>query len=222
MRVLPGGAFMMGSDEKDDSNPRHEAEIPTALAVSVFEITRSEYELFCENTGHNCSEDPWSNGDMPVVNVSWNDAAAYAGWLSDTTGQSYRLPNEEEWEYAARAGTETNYPFGDKLLPAQARHSAIRALDRPLPKTDQTTQRNSFGLWHVVGNVQEWVANRWKSDYSGGNGDNNTVGPGGGELRVVRGGSYADKAGALRSSARVPMQAQDKNTRTGFRVVRDF
>ena len=222
LRVLPGGAFMMGSTGEGDESPLIEAEVPQAFAISTYEVSRSDYEIYCQQSGRVCPDNPWLINDMPVVNVSWEDAVDYCAWLSRATGQRYRLPTGKEWEYAARAGSQAIFPFGDRLLPGQARFSAIAALESPLPMSDQTTQRNAFGLWHVVGNVQEWVADRDNSDYSQRNGEKDTAAPASEELRIVRGGSYADDAHALRSSARRFLSVDARSQTTGFRVVREL
>jgi formylglycine-generating enzyme required for sulfatase activity len=205
MRILPAGDFVMGSQENPEKEPIRSVSIATPFAMSVFEITGSDYKLYCEDRGLQCPAQPWSDDGMPVVNVSWHDAVGYADWLSGQTGQTYRLPSEEEWEYATRAGATTEYPFGEKLLPAQARYSSITTYDAPLPVSDRTTQRNDFGLWHVIGNVREWVAADWS--------------PG---SKVVRGGSYASGADALRCSAREGLSATDADDRTGFRLLREL
>jgi formylglycine-generating enzyme required for sulfatase activity len=210
MRVLPAGEFVMGSDKQEDENPLRSVVVDKPFAISLFEIKAAEFRLYCKTTGSGCPAEPWPDDDMPVVDVSWNDAVAYSQWLTEQTGQTYRLPTEEEWEYAARAGTATAYPYGDKLLPAQARYSSITNYESPLPASDKTTQKNEFGLWHVIGNVREWVDADWSS------------GPGADDLKVVRGGSFASREDELRSSARQAMPANDKDNSTGFRLLREL
>ena len=214
MRVLPGGEFVMGSDNEDDAMPAHPVVVEKPFAMSLFEVQAAEFRLYCESTGAGCPGDPWpEEEDMPVVGVSWHDAVAYARWLTGQTGQVYRLPTEEEWEYAARAGTTTDYPYGEKLLPAQARYSSITDYDSPLPASDRTTQKNEFGLWHVIGNVREWVNADW-----------NPAGDAAGTdaLKVVRGGSYSSGEDELRSSARQGMPASSRDNSTGFRLLREL
>jgi formylglycine-generating enzyme required for sulfatase activity len=205
MRVLEGGTFVFGEDSSRT--------IAKPFAISLFEITRGEFTLYCEESGSACPPEAWPGDDMPVVNIDWYQASAYCEWLSEKTGYVYRLPTTEEWEYAARAGSETAYPYGDELLPAQARYSSIDVYDSPLPTSDKTTQRNGFGLWHVVGNVQEWVADDGKDD---------KVGSQAGPVKIVRGGSYASSSEELRTSAQFSMPATSKDSRTGFRVVREL
>ena len=195
MRVLPAGEF-----EKP-------------FAISVYEAKAAEFRLYCRATGSRCPAEPWSDDEMPVVDVSWYEAVAYGKWLTEQSGQLYRLPTEEEWEYSARAGTTTEYPFGDKLLPAQARFSSITNYESPLPASDRTTQRNEFGLWHVIGNVREWVDADWTSI---------TDASGEADMKVVRGGSYASDDDELKSSARRGMPTNEQDSRTGFRLLREL
>lgn len=177
------------------------------FAISLREISQQEYEAYCGDAGVSCPDAPWPGEDMPVVNVSWHDAVAYSAWLSEQTGYKYRLPSDTEWEYAARAGSATEYPFGDEITPAMARYSGLAEYDKPLPMSDTTTRRNKFGLWHVVGNVREWVV----SDSTGDD-----------ESRSVRGGSFADSDDDLRLSSRKTMAATDRDAMTGFRVLREL
>jgi len=210
MRVLPAGEFVMGSQVNPEEEPVRTVSIAEPFAMSVFEITWADFKLFCRGAGVQCPAQPWSEDDLPVVNVSWYDAVAYADWLSTQTGQIYRLPTEEEWEYAERGGTTTEYPSGDNLLPAQARFSSIATYTSPLPTSDRTTQRNEFGLWHVVGNVREWADADWSAS------------PGTAESKVVRGGSYASSALELRSAARTSMLPVARDDQTGFRLLREL
>ena len=213
MRVLPAGEFVMGSDKNAEEQPVRSVVVAKPFAISVFEVKAAEFRLYCKATGSGCPAEPWPDDEMPVVDVSWHEAVAYSEWLTAQTGQSYRLPTEEEWEYAVRAGTTTAYPFGDKLLPAQARFSSITNYESPLPASDRTTQKNEFGLWHVIGNVREWVGTDWSSLANA---------AGGASLKVVRGGSYASNDDELRSAARQGMAASDKDNRTGFRLLREL
>jgi len=121
MVVIPAGSFQMGcvsgsehchSDEK----PVHEVKIDS-FALSKYEVTFEEYDAFTDATGRERADDEgWGRGRRPVINVSWRDAVAYTHWLSDQMGKTYRLPSEAEWEYAARAGTETVYSWGIILV----------------------------------------------------------------------------------------------------------
>ncbi len=192
MRVIPSGTVA-------------ELSVDTPFAISTTEVSRVEFAAYCDATGTECPADPWPGENMPMVNVSREDAEAYCDWLSAETGFTYRLPTEAEWEYAARAGATTEYPNGDEITAGQARYSSITSYDSPLPRDDRTTQRNEFGLWHVVGNVGEWVNSSTDA-----------------AVGVTRGGSYADDADGLRLSSRQTRPATDRDAMTGFRVVREL
>ena len=117
--VVPAGRFRMGCvsgrDCWDDARPVHEVEV-RSFALGVYEVTFEEYERFAAATGRDRPNDRgWGRGGRPVIHVSWEDATAYADWLSDETGEQYRLPSESEWEYAARAGATTRYSWGQDI-----------------------------------------------------------------------------------------------------------
>jgi hypothetical protein len=116
MVVIPKGEFRMGDIQgsgDSDERPVHLVRIPRPFAMSRYEVTFDEYDVFARTTGREQPADEgWGRGRRPVINVSWEDAVAYAKWLSEQTGKRYRLPTEAEWEYVARAGTETAYWWG--------------------------------------------------------------------------------------------------------------
>lgn len=221
MVVLPSGKFVMGGEETWEQ-PSREVTIATPFAMSVHEVTFNEFEQFCTATGHSCPQQPWSGGDYPVVNITWKDAVNYTEWMSERTGKKYRLPSEAEWEYAARGGTTTIYPSGDKILITDAVFSDRKQLTAPLPKTDRSINRNKFRLYHMVGNVREWVADSWQEGYSGAPGNGDARITSGTNLRVVRGGAYRDSARALRSGARQKMNADSADKFTGFRIMQEL
>jgi formylglycine-generating enzyme required for sulfatase activity len=221
LAVIGGGNFTMGGD-KPTEQPAHDVTIDYPLAISVREISYGEFKKYCEAKQRQCPEQPWVGKDYPVVNVSWNDAIAYTQWLTEKTGNTYRLPNESEWEYAARAGTTTPYPFGDEILISDAVFSDRKQLNAPLPRTDRSINRNKFKLYHMVGNVREWATDDWHEDYDGAPSDGSARYNSGTPMRVIRGGSYADSAEALRSGAREKQVADTKDKFTGFRIVQEL
>ena len=216
--VVPAGKFTMGG-EKPQELPKHEVVIPKPFAVAVNEITQGEFEQFCNDTQRKCPQQPWADEEYPVVNVTWDDAVAYTNWLSSKTGNQYRLPTEAEWEYAARARTKTKYPFGDEILLTDAVFSAIKPLTSPLPRSDRSINRNKFRLYHMVGNVREWVLDSWSENYNNASADGTAYVNSSSNARVVRGGSYADNDDALRSGARMSLPADNADVYTGFRIV---
>lgn len=221
LAVVPAGKFMMGG-EKPQEQPAHEVTIPSPFAIAVNEITQGEFEQFCADTGRNCPQQPWSDPEYPAVNISWHDAVAYTEWLNKKTGNRYRLPTEAEWEYAARAKTTTPYPSGEEILLTDAVFSGIKPLTSPLPRSDRSINRNKFRLYHMAGNVREWVHDTWNDNYNNSPTDGSAYAASGSNLRVVRGGSYADNADALRSGARTSLAADSADVYTGFRVVQEL
>jgi formylglycine-generating enzyme required for sulfatase activity len=219
MVVIRSGKFTMGGKNQTEQ-PAHSVTISSPFAMSVHEISFGEYDSFCQSTKSTCPKQPWSGRDYPVVSITHSDAITYADWLSEKTGQTYRLPSEAEWEYAARAGTKTEYPFGDEILITNAVFSDRKELSAPLPKSDRSINRNKFRLYHIVGNVREWVADTWHDSYSGAPDDGSARIDSGINEYVVRGGSYTDSADALRSGARDKSSSADNHT--GFRVMQEL
>ena len=139
MVMLPTGSFRMGSPASDTDSANNERPVRTVtiskrIAIGKYEVTFADYDRFADATAgvdRPRDEDWGADGDWggrgtrPVFNVSWNDAKAYAAWLSAQTGKSYRLPTEAEWEYAARADTTTRYSWGDSINCSQARYGRL-------------------------------------------------------------------------------------------------
>jgi len=218
--VLPTGSFEMGDDGVDTESPAHLVKLANHIAMSRFEITVDEYAEYCAATNLLCPDSTWG-GDYPVVSVSWDDAVAYTDWLSETTGFRYRLPSEAEWEFAARAGTQSPYSFGDTITPSAALSSENSAIESPVSRSDRTINDNQFRLYHMSGNVREWTLDTWYSDYENAGNDGSARMNESEISRVVRGGSYSDPGSKLRSAAREPLDRSHRDTVTGFRVVRE-
>src|SRR5262249_7834856 len=157
------GRFKMGSpddelDRSDSEGPQHAVTVAKPLAVSKFEVTFDDWDA-C-TAAFACAQVPdhWGRGQMPVINVSWEDAKAYVAWLSQVTGKAYRLLSEAEWEYAARAGTTTRYSWGDDAVAGDANCDGCGGgwkLQQTAPAG--TFKPNAFGLHDMHGNVWEWV-----------------------------------------------------------------
>ncbi|MDF1818495.1 MAG: SUMF1/EgtB/PvdO family nonheme iron enzyme [Immundisolibacteraceae bacterium] len=221
MAVIPAGTFVIGDADRAEESPSLAVTIPGPIGISTHEISYRDYSLYCKNSAATCPANPHNDPQMPVVGITWQQAADFAAWLSERTGKHYRLPSEAEWEYSARAGTTTAFPFGDNLMVTQARFSTRnRAATTPLANTYQAINPNDFDLYHMVGNVREWVADTWQANYDSTTASGSArTGPG---PKVVRGGSYADTIDFLRSSARQPLDGNAADQQTGFRVVLDF
>ena len=161
-----------------------------------------------------------------MINVSWEDARAYAGWLSRETGASYRLPSEAEWEYAARAGTTTPFHTGTTISTNQANYgnlaygSGRRGTYRERTTPVGTFAPNAFGLHDVHGNVWEWTEDCWHENYRGAPADGSPWLGGDCGRRVSRGGSWLNNPRILRSAVRNRHITDTRLTYAGFRVAR--
>ena len=175
MVTIPAGAFRMGclandDDCFDDDQPVHEVTIGRPFALSVYEVTFAEWDACAAAAG--CDGYPWDEGwgrgSRPVINLSWDDAGAYAAWLSAQTGAAYRLPSEAEWEYAARAGTATKYSWGNEIGVNRANCGGCGSQwDYGRTAPAGSFRPNAFGLYDMHGNVWEWVADCWNGSYAG-------------------------------------------------------
>lgn len=219
MVTLPGATLRMGSNDDHSERPVH------AVVVAPFLIAKSattvrEWQECVE--ARSCTLQPKGRPEQPVTNVSWDDAQRYVAWLATATGKRYRLPTEAEWEYAARAGTETRYYWGSAMLPGKA---SCKGCGEPVsvqnpPKADAYPP-NPFGLYGMGGGVAEWVADCWHRDYQDAPHDGSAAWdvPDCRE-RVLRGGSWMADANYLRPSSRDTYDASVRYPTHGFRVAR--
>ena len=159
-----------------------------------------------------------------MINVNWEDAKAYAAWLSEQTGKRYRLPSESEWEYAARAGTETAYSWGDEIGVNRANcDGGGSRWDNKQTSPAGSFEPNAFGLYDMHGNVCEWVEDCWHDNYEGAPSDGSAWTSGGDSSRaVVRGGSWFCLPRDLRSAIRYRLRPSNGNRNGGFRLVQDL
>ena len=222
--VAPSGDFEMGSAVKPTEQPVHHVDIPRNFAIGRRTVTFAEWDR-CVAAG-GCKYSPpdrgWGRGDRPVTNVSWDDAEQFVAWMSKTTGKRYRLPSEAEWEYAARGGSTTAYWWGQEI--GAERAQCAECGDRDPGKTQPvgSFRPNAFGLYDTAGNAAEWVEDCWNPSYRGAPGDGSAWTSGDCSLRVLRGGSFSDKAIAVRSSARFRYDEDIRYYANGFRVARDL
>lgn len=176
MVVIPAGSFWMGSPEDEPGRmhaegPRRQVEIPQPFALGKTAVTFADYDRFAEVTGRAMPDDSgWGRGNRPVITIDWNDAVAYAEWLSEQSDRCYRLPSEAEWEYACRAGTETPFWTGTCIHTDQANYhgnydygdcGAKTGVSRHHPVPAGSLPANPWGLHEVTGNVWEWVQDCW-------------------------------------------------------------
>ena len=187
------------------------------MAVGRFPVTFEQYDHFARSSARDPLRDEgWGRGRRPVINLDWEDAGAFAAWLSVRTGQRYRLLSEAEWEYACRAGTTTRYWWGGEITPKNANYGKI---------VGQTSEvgsypANPFGLYDMQGNVWEWVEDRWHDSYNGAPDDGSAWTAGNDPRRVVRGGSWGNSPKVLRASVRVRYEAAYWGAGVGLRVAR--
>jgi formylglycine-generating enzyme required for sulfatase activity len=190
--------------------------------MGKYEVTQAQYRAVM---GTNPSS---SKGDnLPVEYISWNDAQEFCRKLSQITGREYRLPSEAEWEYACRAGTTTEFAFGDSLSSDQANFDGDRpyggapeGIDRRETTPVGSFQPNGFGLYDMHGNVSEWCEDWYHDSYNGAPTDGSAWLSGGEQkYRVVRGGDGSAAASALRSASRDRDRPHAQFSYCGFRIV---
>lgn len=249
---LPGGTFTMGSPKGEagraDDEDQHRVTVKR-FAIGVTPVTRAQWARFTEATHRVAPKQPcayapsmtptWDDpgfpqgDDHPVVCVTWGDAQAYVQWLTRTTGHRYRLPTDEEWEYAARGGTTTAYPWGDAASHDHANYGLDTCCGPAVSGRDQwqftspvgSFPANPFGLFDMNGNVTQWVqtcADAFEKLPLRKDAQQCTY-------RYARGGVYADEPAQLRSAAKNYAPPDDKvsiedyrSAGFGIRVARDL
>jgi formylglycine-generating enzyme required for sulfatase activity len=227
MVVLPKTSrFMMGSGKSaldENETPRHRVRLKS-FAISRHEVTFEEYLKFVKATGRAEPDDKeWGKSKRPVMNVSWNDAVAYAKWLSQATGHIYRLPTEAEWEYAARAGTYTDYYWGKIMLRKRANcFDCGSSWDSNKTAPVARFKANQFGLYDMLGNVMEWTQDCFHPNYKGAPGDGSAWVTGSCKTRVARGGSYKSSPDSIRVFTREHHAPGTRSPQIGFRLVREM
>ncbi len=226
MVKIPGGSFRMGgaaSALSPDERPRRVVTVEP-FAMSAYEVTFAEYDRFAKATRRKRpdSED-WDRATHPAVNVSWDDAYQYARWLSKQTGHKYRLPSEAEWEYAARAGSKTNYWWGYRIGKENAHCFDCKSGLHPRkPAKVGLFKPNPVGIYDTAGNVWEWVHDCYHPNYRGAPEDGSVWEGGDCTRRVARGGSYSSASTSLRSAKREKFVSDKGYDDVGIRLVREL
>jgi formylglycine-generating enzyme required for sulfatase activity len=241
MQTIEPGTFQMGSSDEDiangradsDEGPRHSVTFTAPFAIGTYEIKFSEYQVFVKDIQQNhfqCRNDQnpklddtekWGFDDRPAINVSWDDATCYAKWLSFLTGNNLHLPTEAQWEYAARAGKDTRFYWGDDEQQAKdhawfAGNSQMRT--HPV---GEYAHRNDFKLYDMAGNVWEWVQDCYTDDYHQAPKDGSAWETKNCLWRVLRGGCWFDRPITLRSANRHKIDADSRYINIGFRLAQD-
>jgi len=206
---IPPGKFTMGCSPGDagclpDEKPPHEVTITRGFWMGQTPVTEAAYARYAKATGQSIGP---ADTDLPVVNVSWEDAQSYCEWAG------LRLPSEAEWEYAARAGTTgSRYGALDDIAWYDGNSGGKRHSVRG-------KQPNAWGLYDILGNVWEWVDDLFDEDYYGESPAEDPSGPGGGEYFVLRGGSWDSSPGVARASYRVRGELSGRSGNIGFRCA---
>ena len=228
MVVIPAGEFMMGSpdneeDRSNDEGPRYKVSFRAPLAVAMHDVTFDQYDA-CAAAG-GCKDAAadlgWGRDKRPVINVNWHNAQEYAAWLSAMTGQTYRLLTEAEWEYAARAGTQTRYYWGDEIGNGNANCDGCGSQwDKKQTAPVGSFKPNPFGLYDMHGNVWQWVQDCYVDNYKEAPNDGRAVTENEGCNRAVRGGSWILNPQYSRAAFRNRLEPDFRFNFLGFRVAR--
>lgn len=222
MIILPPGGFIMGDPKGDRSEkPAHKVSIRQPFAIGKYEVTATQWNDCVESGGCSHKLKEGFTGDTPVRDISWSDAREYLRWLSKTSGKTYRLPTEAEWEYAARAGTATRYWWGDKLGAGEANCKDCGGdWHKDKPADVDAFPPNPFGLYATSGGVWEWVADCWYSDYHGAPADGSSRDRTDCREYVIRGGAWRNDSTYVHSASRFKYDAYVRYLLNGFRVAR--
>jgi formylglycine-generating enzyme required for sulfatase activity len=239
MVTIPAGHFVMGTPEAEAAKvgapynlyahwelPLHKVTIGKAFALGRYPVTVGEYRQFADAVGPEVAGSAWrfpgiaqSERD-PVVNVNWDEAKAYADWLSKKTGQTYRLPTEAEFEYAARAGTTTPAYWG----PIEGGHAPCADCGSQWSnkRTAPVGQfaPNPWGLSDMLGNVLQWVDDCWTPNYYNAPTDGSSWTRGDCQFRVARGGDWHLSKAFARSGLRSRDYETYHGIMVGFRVAK--
>ena len=225
MVVVPPGIFMMGSKKHKSEKPHRIMRIRKAFAIGRFETTHEHWQACIDAGG--CTHEPhdhkWGKNRMPVINVSHKMVRGFADWLSKSTGQTYRLPSEAEWEYAARAGSKGNYWFGDIVGDNEVN---CRKCGAPWSGIGNAPigsfKPNPWGLYDMHGNAFEWVQDCWQPNYQDAPKSSRAWEDGECQFRVIRGGSWYYYSRMSRSANRQKNAGAVKSYWLSFRLVREI
>ena len=226
MVVVPAGSFMMGSPDSGGwkgERPAHRVTIPAPFAVGKYEVTFAEWDA-CRADGacwDYVNDQGWGRRNRPVIDVKWVHARAYVRWLSRETGEQYRLLSEAEWEYVARAGSQTRYAWGDQIGRNRANCAGCGSRwDDKSTAPVGSFAPNAFGLHDLHGNVSEWVEDCHHGSYVGAPSDGTAWTRRDCSGHVARGGSWDSSPYGLRSASREGWNPGVDFDDLGFRVAR--
>lgn len=223
MVFIPGGTFRMGDATGkgfENEIPVHKVQVGDFFA-SKYEVTFAQYDRFCDATGRaKPSDQGWGRDKRPVINVSWQDARAFANWLSEKSGLHFALPSEAQWEYLARANTETPYWTGNSWPEDAADcYNCGSPWDQHSTAPVGSFAPNPFGLYDTAGNVREWCEDSVHKSYEGAPTDGSPWLGGIETKRILRGGGFHNPVQELRSAYRDWEVKNDRFDDVGFRLV---
>jgi formylglycine-generating enzyme required for sulfatase activity len=259
MIYIPPGEFTMGQTDEEkkwlidqigekeyksyysDETPLHKVYLD-GYWIGKYEVTFAQYDRYCNETKIKKPDDKgWGRENRPVINVSWDDAAAYCQWLSQKTDLPFKLPTEAQWEKAARGNDQRKYPWGNHepyyngkwYANYRAHDSWEKRGDDGFPYTTPVGSyklgASPYGLLDMAGNVWEWCSDRYDGDYyknltqkNKNKIIQNPTGPGGGSDRVIRGGGWPDGARVLRCANRGSGGPSSRGSGLGFRLRQDI
>ena len=224
MITIEAGHFQMGNDERGTVTSPSRRVLVQSFMLSSSEVTWDQFAVYAKELGVVLPKDNgWGRGSRPVINVSWHQAVAYTRWLSEKTGDVYRLPTEAEWEYAARAGTTTDYYWGPTFIRYKA--NCIRSLcDDKYSFTSPVASfdANPWGLHDMLGNVWEWTLDCWNPTFINAPKDGSAWLEGVCNAKVVKGGSWMDTQNEFHIAARREQAFNKTSAGIGFRVVKEL
>jgi formylglycine-generating enzyme required for sulfatase activity len=222
MMAVPGGKFSMGSNQNSDEEPIQIVKVPPFF-MGKYPVTQKQWAFVAQMPRVNRDLERYpanfKGDDNPVERVSWLAATEFCVRLSKNMGQECRLPTEAEWEYACRAGTTTEYHFGDSITNELANYGQSNSATTPV---GQFSYVNAFGLSDMHGNVWEWCMDHWHDSYKGAPIDGSAwldLNTKENARRVLRGGSWEDSPAYCRSASRYWIDANFRSTDVGFRLV---
>ena len=217
MKTVRGGSFTMGSNDDLTEKPTHQVTVKP-FAIGQYPVSVREWNDCA--TAKVCAFMAIGKDDAPITNVSWSDAKQFIAWLASATGKPYRLPSEAEWEYAARAGTQTRYWWGDQPQAGMANCkncTDIAATEQPVKVG--SFKPNPFGLYDMGGGVDQWVEDCWHKNYQGAPTDGSAWVEGDCGSHVIRSGSWKNDARYVRPSNRDSYDANVRYPTHGFRLA---
>ena len=220
--LIKGKSFDMGDfSKKDDfATPPHKVHVKD-FYIGKYEVTFDQYDQFCEATKRDKpSDEGWGRGNRPVINVTWQDAVAFAQWLSKKTGKTFRLPSEAEWEFAAKSGLSTPFWWGHQPVEGTANcKDCGTAWQGQKTAPVGSFKANPYGVHDMTGNVYEWCADLRNDNYINAPSDGSAWLTGMPGWRISRGGSWYQYSSEMRYFARCWDRENNHFKDVGFRLV---